>query len=77
MFQYIKGNCSFSIFINTDKLELPHMQNHYILYYSTNCEFIKCQHRFNELDLIAGNLNHAGLDNEQLIRNNSISLIIS
>ena len=65
MFQYIKGNCSFSIFINTDNLELPHIQNHYILYYSTNCNDIKSEYTFNDLDLIADNLNHAGLDNER------------
>ena len=65
MFKYIKGNCSFSIFINTDNLELPHIQNHYILYYSTNCNDIKYEYTFNDLDLIADNLNHAGLDNER------------
>ena len=65
MFQYIKGNCSFSIFINTDNLELPHIQNHYILYYSTNCNDIKSEYTFGDLDLIAENLNHAGLDNER------------
>jgi hypothetical protein len=65
MFKYIKGNCSFSIFINTDNLELPHIQNHYILHYSTNCNDIKSEYTFGDLDLIADNLNHAGLDNER------------
>ena len=61
----VKGNCSFSIFINTDNLELPHIQNHYILYYSTNCEDAKSEYSYNDLDLIAESLNHAGLDDER------------
>jgi len=78
MFQYYKVNCSFSIFIKTDNLELPHIQNHYILYYSANCNDIKSEYSFNDLDLIAENLNHAGLDDGRFfIRNVSISLIIS
>jgi len=57
-FQY----CSFSIFISTGNLELPHIQNHFILYYSTNCDNIQSEYSSKDLDSIAENLNHAGLD---------------
>ena len=62
--QYTKGSCSFSIFLNTEKDRKPHIPNYYILYYSTNCNNLKVEYTFNDLELVAGNLNHASYEDE-------------
>ena len=65
MLKFNKRNCKFSVFINTEKIMLPHIPNFYILYYSTYCEDIKSDYILNELELTAANLNHAAIDGER------------
>jgi hypothetical protein len=65
MLKYNKKNCIFSVFINTEKIMLPHIPNFYILYYSTYCEDIKSDYILNELELTAANLNHAAIDDKR------------
>ena len=64
MSQFTKGTCSYSFFKNTENLELPHIANYYILYYSTNCsDYPNIEYNFDSLESIADNMNHAAIDN--------------
>jgi len=62
-FQYTKGTCSYSIFMNTEK-QLLHIRNFHILCYSSNCNGEKLEYSFIDLVFTAGNLNHISYEKD-------------